>query len=68
VAVKVRRERRWTSAGAVPPLPSQSAHDSCSAGPAIKCFYEKVINVKADVAAYSLYLISAPPFPQKSLR
>jgi hypothetical protein len=49
----------------------QSAPDSCSAGPAIKCFYEKVINVKADVAAlliFDLRHISAEKFALGSLR
>jgi hypothetical protein len=37
VGVTVRRERRWTPAGASSDTAPQSAPDSCSAGPAIKC-------------------------------
>jgi hypothetical protein len=62
-------KRRGTSAGATTAL--QSAPDSCSAGPAIECFYEKVINVKADVAAFLMFdlrHISTEKFALGSLR
>src|ERR1700722_4889861 len=36
--VKVRRKRRWTSAGETPATALQPAPDSCSAKPAIKCY------------------------------